>query len=292
MRSGWRNGLMIAAAVMVPLATGAQAQSADAWEPPMALGRPLVVEGHAGKQTQRTSASLAQKCGKWRRIADRLGETYAGVRLRQSVVTRVCAFADLSPTEKAVWSWPWGRGDIDAELPPRLHGTFGAWTIRCDAAGNRERCALIHSGLAQLTPPLPKLDSVRVITHFVIDDIGGQEKLLWRVFVERARPQWFVNATASRLQRAANPGVLAQAGATAIAKPFDSCSRLGCLMEAEVDTGGSVATRLAEGVPLQLDVQPLSGYALSQTVSADGFQAGLGALSQLKRQERRMLAGR
>jgi invasion protein IalB len=290
MRAAGRFIMVLLAGFGAAIATPSQAQTAaDGWTRPMPLGRPFEAEASIRSVAP---PSPAQKCNKWRRIADRLGETYAGVRLRRSVVERVCALADQKPSDDTVWSWPWRRGDIDADLPPRLHGTFETWTIRCAAVGVRERCALIHEGLATRSSTSTGPDgAARLITHFVIDDIGGQERLLWRVFVERAQPDWFANPAGWRPKRGARRGVSAVVGTFAITEPFGQCGRGGCLMEAEVSAGAKVAARLTEGADLRIDVQPLPSHGITRAVPAVGFAAGLKELVQLKRQERRLLAG-
>lgn len=288
----WRRGIgSLLAAVGLGIASASACLAgtpAAAWDRPMQLG----VDISSSRVPFRgvAAASLSDKCGKWRRIADRLGETFAGLRLRQSVVARTCAFAEQAPPEETVWSWPWARGEIDGELPPRLHGHFGAWTIRCGASGRRERCALVHETEANIQPGNGAAGHVRMLTHFVIDEIGGHERVLWRLYVDRAEPHWFADASSSPQPSVSSDMVRAHSGAVMVRKTFDDCGRLGCLMEAEVGAAARVATRLSDGGNLQLDVRPAPGLVLTQTVPAAGFRPGLSELQRLKRQEQRAIA--
>jgi invasion protein IalB len=274
----------------VPFSAHAQS-AARVWDKPMTLGVGAAVDTQATARPGAT-ASPANKCGKLRRIAERLGETYAGVRLRQSVVERTCAFADLSTTVDPVWAWPWGQGEITADLPPRLHGRYGAWTINCGQAGRRERCALAHMTEIGQDPASGAAERARIVTHFVIDEIAGQERLLWRVFVERAEPHWFEGSMQRASTNDAQDIVVARVGASTFRKRFDGCGNGGCMMEAHVDAGASAATHLAERGSLQIEVRPASGVVVTQQIDPDGFRQGLQELSRLKRSEGRVLAGK
>jgi invasion protein IalB len=292
--------------VTVAWVTGASAElrTAAGWsgawqhEQPMRLGAPDPAPRRSDFARVQTPQS---NCAKWRRIAERLGETYAGLRLRQSVVDRACLFAYAELTTSSgsnfvpadtgfdhLWAWPWANGAIDPALPPRLHASFGDWTIRCGLAGHRERCALIHetSALAMqgespavLTTAMAPA-AAKVTTHFVIDTISGHSHLLWRVFV------------------AASPGaeptrtdlVRFSAGPLTGAKRFDGCSSAGCLMEADMTTSARVATRLWEGVSGDITLNPGANQALTAVVPANGVRAGLAELARLKRAEEKQLA--
>jgi invasion protein IalB len=133
--------------------------SLDNWRIGQNLGGPmrLGVTDPAPRRPELARQQTPQSnCKKWRRIAERLGETYAGLRLRQAVVDRACLFADIELASAPaaaesgsdrVWAWPWADGAIDPSLPPRLHANYGDWSIRCGLAGRRERCALIHEAM-------------------------------------------------------------------------------------------------------------------------------------------------
>jgi hypothetical protein len=307
-----RAGAVLTVALHVASVGIAEAQSADraSWtERPMGIGRMQAMEAAPGR-TAGTSTSPADKCAKWRRIADRLGETYAGVRLRRTVVARVCAFADEAPRDDQIWAWPWGGSgsgsgsgqELDGELPPRLHATFAAWSIRCgpvdgnfrsrasgDPATDRERCALISEAVAEVPAAVA---TGRIVTHFVIDHIGGEDRVLWRVYVERAEPHWFDAASTGRSDAASDPVFQARAGTLAVQKSFDGCGRAGCLLEADVAVGGRIAARLADGAGIEIDVRPAPGVLVTRAVAAEGFRAGWRELARLRRSERRLLAGR
>ncbi len=239
----------------------------------------------------RPRATTASNCGKWRRVAARLGETYAGARFRHSIVERACAFADLTPVEEA-WSWPWAKSEIDGELPPRLHARYAGWTIRCGHSGRRERCALIHEAKASAASAVGALESISIITHFVIDQIGGQEQVLWRVFVEKAEPAWFDGSLSSARRPFATEVVRVHADASTIHKRFDDCSRFGCLMEADIAISARIATRLSDGGGIQIEIRPAPGIVLMQSVPAGEFRVALRELSRLKHAEERVLAER
>ena len=259
-------------------------------------------------------------CRKWRRIAERLGETFAGIRLRQSVVDRACLFAatelasvtgGIGGTETGfdhLWSWPWADGAIDPALPPRLHATHGDWTIRCGQAGRRERCALILETVAMRNPEAVAVDApltgelvapalvapgANVVTHFVIDTIGGYSHVVWRVFVERTESGWFGRpgdpaASGGELSRA--DLVRFSSGSMSGAKRFDGCSSAGCLMEADITTSSRLATRLWEGNSGELNLSPNHGVTMTAKISPYGLRAGLAELARLKRSEDKILA--
>ena len=261
------------------------------WSRPMGLGLGPTADTVA-PTTLRSRSPRSASCSKSRRLAARLGETYAGARFRQAIVERACAFADLAPLEDSAWSWPWAQAEIDSELPPRLHSSHAAWTIRCGSAGNRERCALIHDATANVAPVNGASESVRIITHFVIDQIGGQEHVLWRVFVEKSEPTWFHTGPRVTKSLSGAEVVAVSIGAVAFEKQFDDCGRLGCLMEADVARSARVATTLWEGGVVQIEVRPMPGVVLKQSIPTQQFRNGLRELSRLKHAEERRLAGR
>jgi invasion protein IalB len=277
-------------------------------EPPMRLGFTDATPRRSELARQQTPQN---NCRKWRRIAERLGETYAGLRLRQSVVDRACLFAatelasvtgGVSATETGIdqlWSWPWAEGAIDPGLPPRLHATHGDWQIRCGQAGRRERCALIHETVAvrgvevaSLSEPAVIPISVqmaapptKVVTHFVIDTISGHAHVVWRVFVEHNGSVADATSEPSRTEF-----VRFSSGTMAGAKRFDACSSAGCLMEADMTTSARLATRLWEGNNADLTLPAAAGATMTATVPAQGVRAGLAELARLKRSEDKVLA--
>jgi invasion protein IalB len=228
-------------------------------------------------------------CGKWRALARRLGETYAGMRLRRAVVERACAFSDDGGEAETVWSWPWRDGGMDPAPPPRLHATFGAWTIRCGAAGRRERCALMH---APATGPVPAdgapVDLAAVATHFVIDTIAGEQRVLWRVQLHGGMARDYVLPPL----RERSAAVTFRLGARSFGEAFDWCGPAGCVMEAGPRASADLATRLWDGQPVHLLVEPPGRSARTVEIPALGFRAALGELGRLKRQEDRILATR
>jgi invasion protein IalB len=282
-------------------------------EMPMRLG----VTDATPRRSQQTPQN---NCRKWRRIAERLGETFAGLRLRQSVVDRACLFAatELASITGGVggaesgldhlWAWPWADGAIDPALPPRLHTAHGDWHIRCGQAGRRERCALIHETVAvrhievasMADSELPASTPVgaaqtKVVTHFVIDTIAGHAHLVWRVFVERGTGNAFdVTNPASGSEPSRTDLVRFSSGTMAGAKRFDACSSAGCLMEADMTTSARLATRLWEGNNGELTFNhvgnPTGSVTMTAAISSKGVRAGLAELARLKRSEDKVLA--
>jgi len=248
-------------------------------EPPTETGLP------PGKSTRGAGST----CRKWRRVADRLGETHAGVTLRRAVVEKACALAGLDSPDDAVWAWPWLGGAIDAALPPRLHKSDGPWAIRCAEVGRRERCALIYTALLPLGTD--EADAMRITTHFVIDKIAGHQRLLWRVLAERLGGDWY--GVARRAARPAATEVVRVALThRQVEEPFDGCSGAGCLMEADVKVGAEAAAQLLDGQALRLTLTPRAGLAFDLVIPATGFRAGLDELARLKRREEHAVIGR
>jgi invasion protein IalB len=269
------------------LVMAGSAAAGSGWEQPMRLG----VEPSSSFVPARAARKPGafSECQKWRTLAARLGETYAGVRLRRTVVERACAFAEPDAIQEPVWSWPWrDGGEIDPGLPPRLHLRSGAWTIRCGLAGRRERCALIHEASVEIGPPAGP-ETVPVTTHFVIDTIVGEQRLLWRVL-----GPWSHDWKATGREPGSKPTSLVRValGAAPREAPFATCTSAGCLMEANVRLSAEAATHLWEGRPLVITLTPRPDTRIELGLPARGFRAALGELSRMKRQEERVLAGR
>jgi invasion protein IalB len=282
-------------------------------EQPMRLG---VTDATPGRRELARLQTPQNNCRKWRRIAERLGETFAGLRLRQSVVDRACLFAatelasvtgGISSVESSfdhLWAWPWADGAIDPALPPRLHTTHGDWHIRCGQAGRRERCALIHETVAihavevasiaepaLLAATSANTPQAKVVTHFVIDTIGGHAHVVWRVFVERGTGNTVdMNNPASGTEPSRADLVRFSSGAMAGAKRFDACTNAGCLMEADMTTSARLATRLWEGSNGELTLNSAGGVTMTAAISSKGVRAGLAELARLKRSEDKVLA--
>lgn len=218
-------------------------------------------------------------CQRWRRLAARLGETYAGHQLRAAVAARQCAFAEDRGDED-VWGWPWRHPDVRADLPPLRHGRYGAWEIRCEA-GRRRRCALaLETVMADSLDPEAR--SLRLVAHVVIDSVAGRESVLWRVHVTKA----------VAIPEAAG-GVSWQMADRHASESFDACGRSGCLAEADPRQSAEVATWLWSGRPLPVALgRGADGTDMTSVLPAHGFRAGLSELIRLRRQEVRALAGR
>lgn len=278
----------IAAAIASIVLLASQAQAGTSLrDHRMSLGVELPTE--TIQPVRRPAKAAGSNCRKWRHVASRLGETYAGVTLRRAVVEKACALAGLDGAEDAIWAWPWLGGEIDAALPPRLHTQAGPWIIRCANVGRRERCALIYAALLPLGAG--DHDAMRITTHFVIDTIAGQQRLLWRVLAERVSGDWYGVA-----RRASQPSprevVRVGLAQRTIDEPFDGCSGSGCLMEADVRVGADAANQLWEGHALKLTLTPRLDFSFDLIIPATGFRVGLGELARLKRREEHAEIGR
>lgn len=220
-------------------------------------------------------------CDRLKSLVGKLGETFAGYRLRQSWSVRVCAMTHHA-FDDGIWSWPWGAtvpalsvessDGLAHTLPPRLHRTIGAWDIRCGRVGTRQRCALIR---ADVLRGADGADGGRVVSHFVIDAVAGREIVLWRVFVEQA-------LTGGDALSLLLPGRV-------VREPFDQCMSSGCLMEAEVAVSADVATQLWQGQGIEFRVAMPSGAAVV-ILPPLGFREGLGELTRLRREDRGLTA--
>lgn len=277
------------AAALALAATGCvtAATASGRFESRMRLGVDLPLE--TVRPSPKPQASAGSTCRKWRRVASRLGETFAGVSLRRSVVEKSCAFAGLDSGGETIWAWPWRGGDIADDLPPRLHVSSGDWSIRCASVGPRERCALIH--VAETPLWSAETDNLRTTTHFVIDTIGGQQRVLWRVLVERAAPEWYGLAK-QRTRPKSTESVQFEFSGRAHVEPFDACTGARCLMEAGVVVAAEAATQLWEGRSVTLRLSPSAELALDITLPAGGFRAGLKELGRLKGREDHAEIGR
>jgi invasion protein IalB len=244
--------------------------------------------------TQRTSA--ARQCRRWRALASQLGETYAGHRLRSTVLERLCTQDD--ETADAPWGWPWSDMETGATLPPTAHRSFGVWDIRCDATGARKRCALIHRSPV---PPDGTLDpgDPEIVVHFVIDMVAGRETVLWRMFVPASRTQAdFTAAVTPAALPSATPAARGQGevryrlGGSDQVERFPACTSAGCFMEAHVARSGAVVSRLWDGRPMEITVARPSGDPLTLRLPARGFRAAFSELVRLRRDEMRGSARR
>ena len=244
-------------------AASATAKSASG--PPASINESRLVASH-----HRASYS----CQRWRSIAARLGETYAGHKLRHLVSsTKSCTMLPDN-AEEAVWSWPWRSPELQSDLPPELHGRFGAWEIRCGQAGLRRRCTL-----ALQTAMAASLDAetlpLRVVTHLVIDSVAGRESLLWRVHVAR---------DLGSVEK--DSGVVVRWSARELSKTFDACGAYGCLAEAEPVASAEVAAALWSGRAVSISLA--SGDQQDRIVGllpTHGFKQGLAELIRLRRSE-------
>ncbi len=250
---------------------------------------PPVMAGHTPERSGIAAVASDEKargprrstCERLETLVGKLGETYAGHRLRETWretwAARVCAMTHRA-FDDGIWSWPWGRSghallpnDANAgvrALPPLLLQTFGAWDVRCGRVGTRQRCALVRIEMLRMPDDS---NGVRVISHFVIDAVAGREITLWRVHVERANSD--VGVIVVRLPQ------------RALREPFDQCGTGGCIMEAEINNSAAIATRLWSGEPVEVAVGGLEDSSVV-VLPAKGFREGFNELVRLRREDR------
>lgn len=240
---------------------------------------PTTIEAEIANPVEPVRRSGAN-CRRWRSLAARLGETYAGHQLRHVVATKLCAFSD-DVTEDDVWGWPWRHHDVRADLPPQRHGQFGSWEIRCGQLGPRRRCALsLETTMAAGLDPEAR--PIHVVSHIVIDKVAGRESVLWRVHL----------APDSGSVEAAG-GIAVQYGDRETTERFDACGRRGCMAEAEPKLSAEVASWLWAGRSMTISLgRTETGTPQMGVLPAYGFQHGLTELIRLRRHETRAVAGR
>lgn len=278
-----RPTIWIAGLLSVLLATAATAREpAPAFEGRMSLGHRQVVRAVPLPELAPKRGKIVRSCRRWRILAAQLGETYAGHRLRETVLERQCGFHEDTAARTA-WSWPWSSLEGSDPLPPRLHRMYRAWEIRCTPAGERRRCA----ALTRIDQPDGQSE---IVAHIVIDVVAGRESVLWRLFVpnhgERAQPavaRGTVPGTTDR--RLALGEVRYRLGASEVVDGFPACGAHGCLMEADLRRGAAVVSRLWDGRALDLDVRLAGAAPIQVTIPADGFRAAFGELLRLRRED-------
>lgn len=298
------SGLATAAVAALALVAGTLTAAAQTWQP-LAVPDDGAWTDPSGRMSLGMRAETwapedaaprrrrGEQCRKWRRMADRLGETYAGHALRTSVLREVCGMLEPERTDEA-WDFPWGGLARGRVMPPRHLSTVGAWELRCGSAGRRRRCAAV----ALLGGPARAVEgeAVRPVAHFVIDMVGGREALLWRLFVpadrgtavtELGQRDQATSSDASSTPAARRGHVRYRLGEREHVESFPACAASGCLMEANVVRGGAVATRLVDGLPVDLVIEQATGRRLELQLPAAGFRAAFNELLRLRREERR-----
>lgn len=267
LRNVWIRAVM--ALAMLPATVG-DAPAERFLAPPMRLGAELPIASEPVLPNRKTVVS----CRALRRTAERLGETWAGTRFRRNVLSRTCGLTGSDSAERH-WQWPWAGKGLDGALPEREHARHGLWSIHCETSARRERCALSQTGTL-LPAAGPGTPAIRFVTHFVIDSIAGQERVLWRIFVGDPK------AATARLE---------VEGETLLSRErFDTCGRKGCLLEADVEAGATAIDRLWSGQAVFLGL-PVEGKMLTGEIAAAGLRKGLSELTSLRRRERGKLAG-
>lgn len=270
---------------IVIVAPGASVASAERFPPPMRLGvnTPRVTLDAADRAVgfpAPNGTSSQRICRSWRAMADRLGETFLGARMRRAVLPSACPIEGADPVVR--WTWPWDGDGLAGNLPPTIRTTAGAWSIRCGTVGPRERCVLAQSG--SIAEPANGRALV-FTTHFVIDSVSSKERLIWRLYLHDAdsrrpgqidwhRSQGRVELSVGDLTRVAS---------------FSVCSRTGCMLEGDVQSGAEIAKRLWDGERATVTVVPPSleaeGRAFHGEVVATGLKQALPQLSRLRQRE-------
>lgn len=276
--------------------------------PPMRLGvnppavTPALIKAPTAFPTPRGARS-SRSCRSWRLMTERLGETFVAARLRNTILPTACP-GDQSAASEVRWSWPWDERGLAGQLPPRHVADHGSWSIRCGNAGPRERCAMVQAGPLATSGLGPVGGAPRQIsysTHFVIDAIGAEERVIWRLYLHyrddgRGRAiDW----------NAPRGSVELRLGDFVTTTPFSICTRAGCLLELDVRASAEILNRLWDGVPARLVIQPprstsalVAAYAqgaaaidppplLTGDITATGLRRALPNLSLLRQREMR-----
>lgn len=275
-----RVGMLIAAALGVGVPGAAAASpAAPAATFPVAIERVRVGEreGEAGAAPPAVPAIPASRtidCERTKALIARLGETYAGHRLRLTLVDRACPPDEAERVRSSVWAWPWSADRIVSIPPPELAAEAGAWQVRCATLARRRRCALVAAR------SLP----AGVGSHFVLDRIAGQEALVWRVYVP--------GDGSPGLRAGGETGAVSATAADALAfdlasgraqAPFTHCDAGGCMLEASLRHASEVAGQLAGGRDVPIAVG--NARAPAMVLEAAGFRDGLRQLVKLRREE-------
>ena len=247
------------------------------------------------------------RCRRWREMAMGLGETYAGYALRVGLAERHLPPIDgAGHRNPARWAWPWSRLAAGLGLPPpRLIKRSGDWVVRCADGTGHARCALIGKATPMPGMPSPGLLAPAITTHFVIDHVAGQEILLWRVVVPMPADRQIASA-GHGLADAPLPEAVVPAARPDAAKPameiavrsspgtrrqwhrFTVCRAGGCVLEIGGARAGRIATGLAAGEAILLDLRFARGGDTPIEISASGFAAGLSELVRQRRMEREL----
>jgi invasion protein IalB len=285
---------VISSAVLALACVGAPGPSAAGEKPrvispspAMRLGFP--VERWQADPAPPEPARRSAQCRRWHAAADSLGETYAGHALRHAVMRRHCPLL-ASGAESGRWDWPWSGMLHGSPRPLDLHRRYGTWSIRCARGAPVRRCALLHD-LAPIQADGAGPALAGATTHFVVDRVRGREMLLWRLQVPpaglptvAAMGSSTVPAPPARL--GAGSEVRYHVGRAAKRERFPMCTPRGCIMEARGHRSGAVATALANGTAVKIEIVSGSVPVGAAVLPAEGFEAALAELVRLRRRER------
>jgi hypothetical protein len=148
-------------------------------------------------------------------------------------------------------------------------------------------------------PHEPPVDVIT--THFVIDHVAGREILLWRLFVPRRTSGQLVSAhggaagrTSELTGAAASSAAMPANGLTARLRigprrqslRFTVCKAGGCMIEVGGAGAGKIATGLAAGHQLPLELFTGKPGTMRIEIGAEGFAEGLAELIRQRRLER------
>lgn len=289
-----RQMIALVTCALAAIAFAASPASAQDWPPfagpaspglehgPMRLGHPM--ERWPSPRDQATAArrDTGHRCQTWRRVAGRLGETYAGYKVRQDVVKKLCGLAGHARAR--TWGWPWSGLANGQLLPPRSHRHSGQWQIRCGRGAWRRRCAALQ--IAPAAPGRsPSPGAPEVVTHFVIDTVAGRESLLWRVFIPADAGRAPVRAERDRGRLAKPRQVRYWLGGRIVSLAFTTCAKAGCVVESGPQRSGDVASALSDGRAIELEARMPGGHVVMVDIPAEGFRGALHELMRLRRIE-------
>lgn len=283
----------VCAGLLLALAPGAgHSVAADAASgggvgvPPPALtyvrvGEPDGEIGGSRPGPKALPATRALDCERATMLVERLGESYAGFRLRTTLLERACPPDVAERARRAVWSWPWERQRPAMGPPQSLVAEAGDWQVRCASHDGIRRCALFAK-------PHPGAEAG---SHFVLSRIAGVDGLLWRVRLGRdAKPEHMPSGEPGGvIAPGASPRLAFESIGGGVHETFTHCDAASCLFEATLGQASDVAGLLAAGRDIRIDISRPGDAkpAVPLVLEARGFREGLRELARLRRDERK-----
>jgi len=268
-------------------------------------------------------------CSRLRLSAEHSGETYAGHMMRQRMHFGPCRAIAVSQ-EKHLWNWPWAHGAPRADLPPDLKGTYGAWDLRCMDRDTRSRCALVQS--VKPTEKREIIGSVKhtehsertehqgagITSHFTMAIVRGKAMPVWRVWIPRAKKNWFRGLTIEgqeNWERMLNRCIKSRSSFTKCLNharaeftdrrtteiwlsveqdrrnlTFTKCVDEGCMVETPIDMSAKAYAAFLRGRSVSIKLHPLGHMPLQFELQSNGFSEAIEAFSNIDQTENTLQA--